>query len=95
VLRHDPLNVMLARQPEHPFAILLNVVAIQQSLPPVGNNRAKPVLTVYQGHVTLVFAFAPRQIEGIEPWFATPEQEVFELGFAMAVESDDFAVEHD
>jgi hypothetical protein len=33
-------------------------------------------------------------VEGIEPGLTTPEQQVFELGFAMAVEADDLAVEH-
>jgi hypothetical protein len=35
----------------------------------------------------------PQQIEGMEPWFATPEQQVFEQGFVMAVEAGDLAVE--
>jgi hypothetical protein len=42
----------------------------------------------------IVPAVSPEQIESIEPWFATPEQKVFELRFAMAVEANDLAVEH-
>jgi hypothetical protein len=37
---------------------------------------------------------SPEQVEGIEPGLATPEQQVFELRFAVAVEAHDFAVEH-
>jgi len=36
----------------------------------------------------------PEEIASVKPWFATPEQQVFELGFAMAVEANNFAVEH-
>jgi hypothetical protein len=42
----------------------------------------------------IVPAVSPEQIERIEPWFATLEQQVFELGLATAVESNDFAIEH-
>jgi hypothetical protein len=41
----------------------------------------------------VVATVAPEQVESVEPWLATPEQQVFELRFAMAVEARDFAIE--
>ena len=50
------------------------------------------MLPVYQRHLTLVFAITLQQIGGVEPWLATPEEQVSELGLAMTVESDDLAI---
>jgi hypothetical protein len=34
-----------------------------------------------------ILAIAPQQIESVDPGFPTPEQQIFELGFSMAVET--------
>jgi hypothetical protein len=43
---------------------------------------------------TIVPAVSPEQIESVETGFPTPERKVFELRFAVAVEGNEFAVEH-
>jgi hypothetical protein len=75
---------VLARHPEQPFAVAVHVVTMQEPLAPVWYNRPEP-------HV---FVLAPEQIESIKPGLPTPEQQVFGLRLAMAVEAHDFAVEH-
>jgi hypothetical protein len=70
------------------------VGAIQEPLTPSRNNGAQPEFAVDQRQVPEVFAIAPEQVEGVEPGLTTPEQQVFKLGFAMAVEAYDLAVEH-
>jgi hypothetical protein len=41
-----------------------------------------------------VFAFTPQHIESVEPGLPAAKQQVFELGLAVAVEGNDFAVEN-
>jgi hypothetical protein len=43
---------------------------------------------------TIVPAIAPEQIESVEAGLPTPEEQVFELRFAMAVEAHDSAIEN-
>jgi hypothetical protein len=43
--------------------------------------------------VPQILAVSPEQIKSIKPRLTAPEQEVFELGFAMAVEADNLAIE--
>jgi hypothetical protein len=81
-------------KPEEPFTVAFDVIAVKQSQTPLRHGRPEPEFAVDQGQVSQILAVEPQQIESVKPWFATPEQQVFELGLAMAVESDDFAVEH-
>jgi hypothetical protein len=39
-------------------------------------------------------AVTPERVEGVEPGLAAPERQVAELRFAVAAETDDFAVQH-
>jgi hypothetical protein len=71
VLCDDAFKVMLACEPEQPLAVLLDVVAVQQSLAPVRHNRPQPQLAVDQRHMPQVLAIKPEQVEGVKPGFAT------------------------
>jgi hypothetical protein len=84
---------MLANKPEQPLTITLDMVAIKEPLPILRYNRPEPELAVDQRQISHVHAIAPEQLDGVEPGLSSPEQQIFELGFAMSVESNDLAVE--
>jgi hypothetical protein len=75
------------------FAVLLNVVAVEQ---PIArhHHRSQPLLTLIQGEEPQVFAFAPQQIERTEARLPTPEKQVRELGLTMLVKANNLAVEN-
>jgi hypothetical protein len=86
---------MLANKPEQPLTITLDVVAIKEPLPMIPRYKGtEPQFAVGQQQVPQILAVSPEHVEGIEPGFLSPEQQVPELRLAVAVEGNDFAVEH-
>jgi hypothetical protein len=94
VLRHNALKIVLARQLERPLAVAVDMVAVKEAVASLRHDRPEPHLPLNQRQIPQVFAIQPKQIEGVEPWFTTPERQIFELSLAMAVEADDFAVQN-
>jgi hypothetical protein len=92
-LGDNAFEVVFARQPEQPLAIPLNMVAVKQSLTPLRHNRTQPELALDQRQVPQVLPIQQQQVESVKAGLATPEQQDFELRFAMAVEGNNFAVE--
>ena len=62
VFRHDAFEVLLTGQPKKPFAVLLNMVAVQQPMSLLRHDRAQPLLPP-QRQAPQVFIFAPEQVE--------------------------------
>jgi hypothetical protein len=57
-LRHDSFKIVFACEPEQPFAICVNVVAVQETLASLGNDSVGPELAVGQRQVPCVLAVA-------------------------------------
>jgi len=108
-LRHDPFEVVFARQSEETFTIAVNVVTVEQPFASLRNERVKPGLAVDQRQIAQVFAisesavlliivglsvFIPEDVEGIEQGLGASEQKIAELRLARRIEANNFAVEH-
>jgi len=72
VLADDAFKVGFARQPEQPLAIRFNVVAVQEPLAAMGQDKAAPCLTFDERKVTQVVALYPERVEGVEAGLTTP-----------------------
>ena len=77
-LGDNSFEVVFALQPEPPFTIVFDVVAVQDAVASLRHDRPEPQLTAEQRQVPQVLAIVPEHVEGVEAGFPTPEQEVLE-----------------
>jgi hypothetical protein len=69
------------------------VIAAEEPITAVANDRSQSLLPVNQWQVSQVLAFAPQEIESNEAGFATPEQQITELRLAISIEAHDLAIQ--
>jgi hypothetical protein len=70
------------------------VIAVEEPIPALRNDRPQPQLPLDQRQIPQVFSVNPEQIESVKPGRTTSKQQVFELCIAIAVEAFYLAVEH-
>ena len=108
-LRHDSFKIVLASEPEQPLAVLLDVVALKETLASFRNDCMKPELAVDQRQIAKVFViseslvlllsvrfgvFIPENVERVKERLGTPEQEITELWLAIWIKTYDLTVEN-
>jgi hypothetical protein len=71
----------------------VHVVAVENALVVIGNDRPQLLLSFTQGGITQVLSVAPQEIECYEPWLPAPKEKVAKLRLPRTVETDDLAVE--
>jgi hypothetical protein len=94
MLRHDAFEVMLAGHAVKTFAVVFQMIAIEQPLTVVHDGRTKASFTFAQWGISQIVAVAPNQIKGNESRFASSEQQVTKLRLAVLVEANNLAIEN-
>ena len=101
--------IVTASEPKQPFAISVNVVAVQEPFAAFGHHRPKAEFAVAERQVPCVFAVAksaplllvirpsvlvPEQIERIKHRLSASEQKVHEPRFALRIEAHNLAIKN-
>ena len=73
---------------------MLDVIAIEEPITVVANDRSQSPLPVNQWHVSQVLALAPQEVERNEAGVATVKQQVAELRLAISIEAHDLAIQN-
>jgi hypothetical protein len=94
-LGDDAFQISLADQLEQPTAVSLDMVCVAHSgvRRPTYQYAPQFSLPVNEGIQTQISSVARQDVEGEEAWLGSVEQQVVELGIAVRIKADDFAIE--
>jgi hypothetical protein len=92
-LGHDSFEVAFTCEAKELLSRQFHVIAVEQPFSYSWNYAAQPVLAILQGKVTQIFAIAREQIECLEAWLISTEQQIRELRIASIVQPDDLSIQ--
>lgn len=90
--RDNAFEVMLASQAKQSEPVSFNVVTVQEAVASDWHHATQPALAFNQRQSPQIFSVIPKNVECDKPGFPSPEQQIPEVGFTVAVEAHDFTV---
>jgi hypothetical protein len=93
-LGNNAFEIVAAGQPEQRFTIVLDVIAVEEPITLVANDRSQSPLPVNQWRVSQVFSLAPQKVKGNEAGVATVKQQITKLRLPIFAEAHDLAIQN-
>ena len=93
MLCDNALKIVFAGNLEQRFPVMLDMVAIEQSIRTL-NQEAQSTFPLYERCVVEVITLAPQEVEGTKTGLSAMEEKFIELRLAVVVQRNNLRIQH-